>query len=97
MAWPDLPPLPLLAEPGELAHEVEPVPPSEPDPRLGEDSAWSEPAGDGSCPDGFPVKAKLASGIFHLPGGASYQRTTPDRCYADQVAAEAAGLRRAKR
>jgi hypothetical protein len=58
--------------------------------------AWVQPS-DGACPDGYPVKAKLASGIFHLPGGLSYERTRPDRCYRDADAAEADGLRPAQR
>lgn len=52
---------------------------------------------DGECPDGFPVKGKLDSGIYHLPGNGNYDRTTPDRCYVDAAAAEADGLRAAKR
>jgi hypothetical protein len=52
---------------------------------------------DGGCPDGHPVKAKEASGIYHLPGMANYARTVPDRCYADARAAEADGFRAAKR
>jgi methylphosphotriester-DNA--protein-cysteine methyltransferase len=43
------------------------------------------------------VKAKLTSGIFHLPGGASYARTRADRCYLSAEAAEADGLRASKR
>jgi hypothetical protein len=42
------------------------------------------------------VKAKLASGIFHVPGGANYARTRPDRCYVSPQAAEADGLRPSK-
>jgi hypothetical protein len=42
------------------------------------------------------VKAKLASGIFHVPGGANYARTRADRCYASTEAAEADGLRPSK-
>ena len=57
---------------------------------------WREPEPDGSCPEGFPVKGKSASGIFHVPGGASYDRTRPDRCYADAAAAERDGLRAAR-
>ena len=60
------------------------------------DDAWVEPV-DGACPDGYPIKAKLASGIFHQPGGFSYERTKPDRCYPTAEAAEADGLRPAKR
>ena len=59
-------------------------------------SSWVEPSGDG-CPTTHPVKAKLSSKIFHVPGSASYDRTNPDRCYVDAAAAEADGLRPAKR
>ncbi|MCZ7536879.1 MAG: hypothetical protein M5T61_13910 [Acidimicrobiia bacterium] len=52
---------------------------------------------DGTCPASHPVKAKLSSGIFHVPGGSSYERTKPDRCYVDADSAEADGLRPAKR
>lgn len=45
------------------------------------------------CPPGYPVKAKSASKIYHEPGGRSYDRTVPDRCFADTAAAEAAGFR----
>jgi hypothetical protein len=62
-----------------------------------DDSAtWAEPI-DGDCPPGFPVKAKVTSGIFHVGGGASYDRTRPDRCYRTPAAAEAHGLRAARR
>jgi len=61
------------------------------------DAAWVEPVADGSCPEGYPIKAKLGSKIFHAPGQLNYDRTTPDRCYADAAAAEADGLRAAKR
>ncbi|HXY95136.1 MAG TPA: hypothetical protein VEP49_21940 [Acidimicrobiia bacterium] len=56
---------------------------------------WVEPDA-GACPASHPVKAKLASGIFHLPGGANYDRTQADRCYASEEAAVADGLRAAK-
>ena len=58
--------------------------------------AWSEPDDDGSCPTSFPIKAKLGSGIYHPPGGASYARTKADRCYSNAAAAEADGLRPSK-
>jgi hypothetical protein len=57
---------------------------------------WVEPV-DGTCPDTHPVKGKLASKIFHVPGGFNYPRTRPDRCYLDAAAAEADGLRLSKR
>jgi hypothetical protein len=59
-------------------------------------SAWVEPSGD-VCPTTHPVKAKLSSKIFHLPGMLNYDRTRPDRCYRDGGSAEADGLRPAKR
>jgi hypothetical protein len=49
------------------------------------------------CPTSHPIKAKLSSKIFHLPGMFAYNRTQPDRCYASEDAAVADGLRRAKR
>lgn len=57
---------------------------------------WVDPT-DGVCPTTHPVKGKLASKIFHLPGMLNYARTSPDRCYRDAAAAEADGLRQAKR
>ncbi|MEO6987244.1 MAG: hypothetical protein ABI239_01195 [Aquihabitans sp.] len=57
---------------------------------------WSAPVA-GACPDGYPIKANLRSGIFHLPGMSAYERTSPDRCYANAEGAEADGLRIAKR
>ena len=63
----------------------------------GDAVAFVDPGADGSCPLTHPVKAKLASGIYHLPGGGNYERTKPDRCYVDADAAEADGLRAAKR
>ncbi|MET0895096.1 MAG: hypothetical protein ABWY80_04525 [Acidimicrobiia bacterium] len=56
---------------------------------------WIEPD-DGACPTSHPVKAKLSSGIFHVPGGANYDRTNADRCYTSPDAAESDGLRASK-
>jgi hypothetical protein len=58
--------------------------------------SWVEANADGTCPETHPVKAKLASGIFHVPGGANYARTKADRCYVDEAAAVADGLRPSK-
>jgi hypothetical protein len=60
-------------------------------------TSWTEPTDDGECPAGYPIKAKMSSKIFHSPGQLNYDRTTPDRCYVDATAAEADGLRAAKR
>ena len=58
--------------------------------------AWVEGTG-AVCPDSHPVKAKMSSHLFHLPGMFAYDRTKPDRCYENAEAAEADGLHRAKR
>jgi len=60
-------------------------------------AAWVTPDPDGTCPTSHPVKAKLSSKLFHLPGMFAYARTKPDRCYRDEAAAEADGLQKAKR
>jgi len=65
-------------------------------PHAGNGAVRSVDQVDGECPESYPVKGKLASGIYHLPGGLNYARTRPDRCYADADAAEADGLRPAK-
>ncbi len=57
---------------------------------------WVSPV-DGACPSGYPIKANEQSKIFHVPGGLSYERTVPERCYAREDDAEADGYRRAKR
>ncbi|MBM3674914.1 MAG: hypothetical protein FJW88_08140 [Actinobacteria bacterium] len=97
-------PFPALPRPvpGVPEHHVE-IPPAvelEGEPELDGESGgiarWVE-ATDGACPASHPVKAKLGSGIFHVPGGGSYDRTRADRCYLDGTAAEADGLRPAKR
>lgn len=82
------PPTPVVPPAPSVPTPVVTAPPSTP--------AWVEPD-DGACPISHPVKAKLASGIFHVSGGQNYERTRADRCYADTSAAEADGLRQAKR
>ena len=57
---------------------------------------WVE-AEDGACPQSHPVKAKLASRLFHLPGMAFYGRTRADRCYADEESAVGDGFTKSKR
>jgi hypothetical protein len=88
---PALPHHPLTIPPG-----VDPEGGPEVDGDLAGITPWVEPEAS-TCPASHPVKAKLASGIFHVPGGLSYDRTRPDRCYLDADAATADGLRQAKR
>ena len=56
---------------------------------------WVAPV-DGAAPDGYPIKVNSKSGIFHVPGGRSYERTAADRCYESAADAEADGYRQAK-
>ncbi len=59
-------------------------------------STWVIGTDDAAAPDGFPIKVKVSSGIFHLPGGRFYDRTNPDRWYATAEAAIADGYRQSK-
>jgi hypothetical protein len=82
---------------GDAGWEPQPFP-FPPQPKVVDTtSPWIEAAENGACPAHHPVKAKLASGIFHVPGAANYARTHADRCYLSADAAEADGLRAAKR
>ena len=92
--WPRLTSDP--AAPAAPATRAIPDPDAPSPPRPPADRIWVEPTGS-VCPTTHPVKAKLTSKIFHVPGGLSYDRTNPDRCYVDTTAAEADGLRPAKR
>jgi hypothetical protein len=58
---------------------------------------WQEPAPDGTCDQSYPVKVKMRSMLFHLPGMIAYDRTMADRCYRSAADAEADGFTRAKR
>lgn len=81
---------------------TEPVAPVASEPAATEPDAsepvgsWVEPV-DGVCPITHPIKGNAGSGIFHVPGGMSYDRTIPERCYATEDDAIADGYRKAKR
>jgi hypothetical protein len=70
---------------------------AEPAPATPPTEPWMLPDATGGCPDGYPVKAKTSSKVFHVPGGALYERTNPERCYSSAAAAEADGFRQSKR
>ena len=57
---------------------------------------WIAPGPNGTVPDSHPIKVKVSSGIFHVPGGRFYERTSADRCYPDAAAAQADGYRPSK-
>lgn len=108
-APPTIGPAPSTAAP-EVALppvEVDPLPttpppepaggaPATPGGPIPDGATWVAPV-EGACPEGYPVKAKGTSRIFHVPGGMSYDRTRPERCYPSSAAAEADGFRAAKR
>ena len=54
--------------------------------------AWVQPTEDGQCPEGYPVKARFATGHYHEPGDRGYEKIVPDCCYADASGAEADGF-----
>lgn len=61
-------------------------------------------AGDGhraaplgwDCPEGYPIKGNAQSMIYHLPGGAFYEQTSPGDCFATENDAVTAGYRRSR-
>ena len=78
-----------------LVPSPEPVLSAEPVPSAGT-AEWIVPGPDGAVPDSHPIKVKVTSGIFHVPGGRFYERTTADRLYPSAESAEAAGYRPSK-
>ena len=94
--WPPLKATPAPATSAAATPAPKPEPAPEPEPASPAESVgWVEPLADGSCPDGYPIKANH-SGIFHVPDGRSYERTKPQRCYSNADAAIADGYRAAK-
>lgn len=91
----DPPEWPPFEPPVESAAAVDPA-----DPAVETASAIASTwvAGDDAleAPVGFEIKAKESSGIFHVPGGRFYDRTSPDRWYATAEAAIADGYRQSK-
>lgn len=91
-------PNPVAADEVGVATAPEPAPAPNPVADVAdvtEVARWAPPV-DGECPPGYPVKANDNSGIYHLPGGRSYERTVAERCYATAEAAEADGYRQSK-
>lgn len=62
------------------AVEDEPAPPT-----------WVGPVNN-ECPEGFPIKARYATGHFHVPGDRGYDKIIPDCCYPSVEDAEADGF-----
>ncbi len=93
-APPQWPPLAATLRRGGPEPTLELTPEPEPEPRS--EPGWVSANDDGSTPASHPIKAKASSGIYHVPGGRFYDRTSPDRCYHTAAAAEADGYRRSK-
>lgn len=90
----------LSAQPDELENQSEGSTEPETDSEENEESApfeepkeptWVRPT-DGQCPEGFPIKARFATGHFHAPGDRGYEKITPDCCYPDIESAKADGF-----
>ena len=56
----------------------------------------ARPSEGRDCPPGYPVKGNLPSRVFHSPGQANYDRTTPEVCFTSEAAARDAGFRSAR-
>lgn len=91
--WPTLRP---EATPDWVGPSAAPVDAELSDGPLADGPAWIE-ATIGPPPASHPIKAKLGSGIYHLPGMMNYERTRADRFYRTAADAETDGLRAAKR
>jgi hypothetical protein len=66
-------------------------------PLSGGNGPWVAPDSGGGAPASHPVKAKVASKLYRVPGMADYDRVRADRCYESVEAAEADGFSRARR
>lgn len=89
-------PEPEFDDPEEEEDEEELLPQAdEPGPIEDAESAkeptWVKPV-DGECPEGYPVKARFATGHFHVPGDRGYDKIVPDCCYPTPEDAEADGF-----
>ena len=54
------------------------------------------PISEDDCPRSAPIKGNQ-SGLYHVPGGAYYEVTNPEECFATPAAAEAAGYEASSR
>ncbi|MEN5075014.1 hypothetical protein ABE437_14435 [Isoptericola cucumis] len=60
--------------------------------RQGKKPSSTAPVSTYHCPKWAPVKGNQ-SGIYHVPGGRYYKKTTPERCFTTASAARKAGYR----
>jgi hypothetical protein len=65
-------------------------------------AGWVAPTSQTQCPSNARIKGNLTTHngeycIYHVPGGASYSRTHPEKCFSTEADARAAGCRRSQR
>ncbi|WP_245858972.1 HNH endonuclease family protein [Luteimicrobium subarcticum] len=63
----------------------------------GKHPSVAQPVSHWDCPSWAPIKGNASSHIYHVPGGAYYDRTAPEVCFASASAAVADGYRASKR
>ncbi|WP_277209793.1 sunset domain-containing protein [Isoptericola croceus] len=63
--------------------------------KQGKKPSRTAPVSKWNCPSWAPIKGNQ-SGIYHLPGGTYYSRTTPEECFTTAAAARNAGYRASK-
>lgn len=97
-AWPplDAPTATDRAESPPPTPDPAPSAPAPSAPGPDESATWAAPLDDGSCPDGYPIRANEKSGIFHVPEGRFYAITKSERCYPSAQAALDDGYRQSK-
>ena len=82
---------------GKPAPKPKPKPTPKPTPKPAPAPAPSVPGNGWNCPEGYPIKGNADSGIYHVPGGAFYDRTNPEECFRTPEDARRAGYRASKR
>lgn len=60
-------------------------------------STFTPQSGTYSCPSNKPIKGNAQSGIYHMPYGQYYNKTMPERCFANEQEAKDAGFRKSSR
>ena len=63
---------------------------------LEQGDAYVRVQGMQDCPEEFPIKGNESSGIYHVPGSASYEGTVPEICFDSIDTAAANGFRAAR-
>lgn len=62
----------------------------------GEDGTIYPPISENKCPPKHPLRG-TSRASYHVPGGAYYDETDPEQCFATEAAARAAGYRASER